>query len=334
MTGSSGLRTVRWMVWDTFRQSLHTRLFWVILAVTAVCVLVCLSIRVTGDLPRTHVDGEVPAYLPKTEAEKIDPKNIEVDNVPVLSGEMSFAFGAVTVPIGKSKVDSVRYIQLMLAGGVADTLGILLVLLWTAGFLPTFLEPNSATVLLAKPAPRWAILLGKYFGVCGFVAVHATLFVAGTWAAVGLATGVWTGEYWLAVPLLIVHFSVFYAVSAFLAVCTRSTVAAAFGTLLFWLVCWVMNFTHHRFTAFPVEGMSGVGHFFLDAGYWLLPKPLDMGGLFYDAMSAEKLSMPMDELRILKERGQSYPEASVAASLGFAAVTLGLAAYEFEQTDY
>ena len=41
-----------------------------------------------------------------------------------------------------------------LAGVVADTAGVLLALLWTAGFLPTFLEPAAVTVLLAKPAPR------------------------------------------------------------------------------------------------------------------------------------------------------------------------------------
>src|SRR5207237_178155 len=43
----TALRTVRWMVRDTFRQSLATKLFWVMLAVTAVCTLVCLSVDVT-----------------------------------------------------------------------------------------------------------------------------------------------------------------------------------------------------------------------------------------------------------------------------------------------
>jgi ABC-type transport system involved in multi-copper enzyme maturation permease subunit len=45
------------------------------------------------------------------------------------------------------------------------------------------------TVLLAKPAPRWAILAGKYLGVVLFVALHATLFVGGTWLGMGVATG-------------------------------------------------------------------------------------------------------------------------------------------------
>ncbi|MEO2088203.1 MAG: ABC transporter permease subunit, partial [Gemmataceae bacterium] len=238
------IRTVRWMVRDTFRQSLHTKLFWVMLGVTAVATAFCASVRVTGAPVRSEGD---PLYtLPKDEAAKFGEDKVIGDGVQVKGGEISFGFGAVKAPVGKTKEDSVRFVQVWVAGVVADSLGVLLALIWTAGFLPTFLEPHSATVLLAKPAPRWAILLGKYLGVVGFVAVQAVLFVGGTWFALAVATGVWDAAYWLAAPLLVVNFAIFYAVSAFIAVCTRSTVAAAFGTLLFWMLCWAMNFTHHH----------------------------------------------------------------------------------------
>ena len=59
--------------------------------------------------------------------------------------------------------------ELILAGGIAGTFGLLLTLVWTAGFVPTFLDPSAASVLLAKPSPRWQLLLGKYFGVLAFV---------------------------------------------------------------------------------------------------------------------------------------------------------------------
>ena len=39
--------------------------------------------------------------------------------------------------------DAVHFVQTWLAGWIADTAGILLALLWTAGFLPTFLEPRG-----------------------------------------------------------------------------------------------------------------------------------------------------------------------------------------------
>ena len=197
-----------------------------------------------------------------------------------------------------------RLVQLWLAGVLADTVGVLLALLWTAGFLPTFLEPQAVTVLLAKPAPRWSILLGKYLGVVLFVGLHAVLFVAGTWWAIGISTGVWEAAYWFAVPLLVVNFAIFYAFSAFLAVCTRSTVVAVFGTLLFWVLCWAMNMTHHHVVGFDVQGLTPVSSFLVEAGYWILPKPLDMSGLFFDTMHAHDYSAPVAELEAMKAKGQ------------------------------
>lgn len=328
------LRTIRWMLRDTFRQSMATRLFWVMLAITMVCTLVCLSVEIRGDMPRTAHDFEVPAYITPEEAERIGAEKVAREGLRVLSGKMTLGFGLVTVDVARNREDSVRFIQVWLAAFLADTVGVLLALLWTAGFLPTFLEPQSATVLLAKPAPRWSILLGKYLGVVIFVALQATLFVGGTWLALGLRTGIWNGVYWLAVPLLIVNFAVFYSVSAFIAVATRSTVAAAFGTLMFWVLCWAMNYTHLRMVAFPWEGASALSMTLLDIGYWVLPKPLDLGGIFYDAMQAEQYSVKIPELSQVQEQGKFYPELSVLSSLLFAAATLGLATYEFKKTDY
>lgn len=327
------IRTMRWMVRDTFRQSLHTKLFWVMLGVTALCTVFCASVRVTGGV--TVYPGDPLYTLPKDQVHhEGGEQKVTEDGVQIKNGEISFGFGAVTAPIAKTKDDAVKFVQIWIAGVLADSLGVLLAIIWTAGFLPTFLEPHSATVLLAKPAPRWAILLGKYLGVVGFVAVQATLFVGGTWAAVGFGTNVWDGSYWLAVPLLTVNFAIFYAVSAFIAVCTRSTVAAAFGTLLFWVLCWAMNYTHHAMTAFPVQGLGGASHYLLEVGYWFLPKPFDMSGIFFEAMGAEGFFSKADEISVLKSRGQFHPEASVAASAGFAAVTLAAAAYELHTTDY
>jgi hypothetical protein len=325
---------VRWMIRDTFRQSLHTKLVWVMLAISAVCTLFAASVRVSGDMAGTRTDFEVPAFIPKAEADRLGEQKVKTDGVRVVSGEISMGFGLVSLPVGRHRDDSVRHIQLWLAAALADTAGVLLALLWTAGFLPTFLEPQSATVLLAKPAPRWAILVGKYLGVVLFVALQAVVFVLGTWLALGLSTGVWNGAYWLAVPLLVINFAVFYAVSTFLAVCTRSTVAAAFGTLLFWIVCWAANYGYLRLTAAPLSGMSPISVFFLDAAYWVLPKPLDLSGIFFDAMRADGFSMKLPELQAVQDRGLFRPELSVLASLMFGAVAVALAGYELEQTDY
>ena len=319
------IRTVRWMVRDTFRQSLASRLFWVMLGLTVLCSTFALSVEVTGpDISKRH-PHELPLYMPKGQA---------ADGVPEPQGQMSLGFGMVKYPITKNRADSVRELQLWLAGVLADTVGVLLALLWTAGFLPSFLEPQAVTVLLAKPAPRWTILVGKFVGVVLFVALHATMFVAGTWLGLGLATDVWEIRYWLAVPLLVTNFAVFYAFSAFLAVCTRSTVVSVFGTLLFWLLCWAMNFTHLRLAAYPVEGITPMATFLVEAGYWVLPKPLDLSGIFFDAMNAGAYSAPVPEVEVAKAKGAFHPELSVLASLAFALGVLAVAAYEFRGMDY
>ncbi|HEY1191129.1 MAG TPA: ABC transporter permease subunit [Gemmata sp.] len=393
----AAIRTARWMVRDTFRQSLASKLFWVMLGLTAVCTLFCLSVSITGDEPGPRHPDQLPLYvnrldlpqigwdkirqdtLAHTKAEdaarvgweeskrldlkgftladaertgreellrrrlatvtpeelaRVGRETVEKEGLRIVDGEVSLGFGLHTYPLRKTRENAAREVQLWLAGIVADTAGVLLALLWTAGFLPTFLEPQAVTVLLAKPAPRWSLLAGKYAGVVLFVALHATLFVGGTWLGLGIATGLWDARYWLAVPLLVANFAVFYAFSAFLAVCTRSTVVSVFGTLLFWLLCWAMNFTYLRLTAFPLEGITPVTSFLVEAGYWVLPKPLDMSGIFFDALDAGTFSTPVPELDAVKQKGRFQPELSVLASLAFVVGALSVAAYEFRHMDY
>lgn len=326
----SAIRTVRWMVRDTFRQSLASKLFWVMLSLTVLCTVFCFGITVTGDEePPRHPD-QLPTYMPRSQ----DSPEVRAEGVRVVSGQVSLGFGLFKFDIGKKREDSVRLFQLWLAGVLADTVGVLLALLWTAGFLPTFLEPHSVTVLLAKPAPRWSLLVGKYIGVVLFVALHAVLFVGGTWLGIGMSTGVWDLTYWLAVPLLVTNFAVFYAFSAFLAVCTRSTVVCVFGTLLFWVLCWAMNFTHHHLVGFDVQGVTPAASLLVETGYWVLPKPLDMSGVFFELMRAAEYSAPVPELVAVQQKGLFYPELSVFSSLAFAAAVLAFAAYEFRKTDY
>lgn len=468
----AAIRTVRWMVWDTFRQAVASRLLWVTSAVTVVCALVCFSVQVSGDEQRFMTEEEVRAALKPEDVRRlglevlvrkeviggvpydtdaltlkqrakaieagrkeaqssewksrnryalllgletlveqkkvttvplditllpvdarkdafllgmrkldetknaglsdtlllqlgietlrddeadfaalqVDDKKLtpeirdmalvegldraRKDGVRVISGDVSFGWGTLTTKLGRNREDAVRHLQVWLATLVGEAAGILLALLWTAGFLPGFLEPHAATVLLAKPAPRWAILWGKYVGVVLFVGIVAFAFIGATWVGLGTSTGVWSGAYWLAVPLLVLNFAIFYAVSAFLAVWTRNGVVCAFGTLLFWIVCWAMNFAHHKAIANPMDAYGPGALMLLDVGYWVLPKPLDMSAVFFDAIRAEGFAGKVPELQKVQDAGKFQPELSIAASLAFAAGVLGLAGYEFKMTDY
>lgn len=320
------LRTVRGMVRDTFRQSLASKLFWGMLALTLVAVLLCLSVSVTGS-ERPKLDYDTTGFLTPGTA-----KSVKDVDVPVVGGEVSVGFGLLSVEHRRHRDDAIRMIQLLLAGAAAGTVGVLLALLWTAGFLPGFLDPASATVLLAKPPSRTAILLGKYLGVVLFVAVQTAIFIGGTWLALGFRTGLWSPSYWLALPLLVMNFAIFYSISTFLAVATRSTIASAFGTLMVWLVCWLINFTYLKQSASPAA--TPASRTLSQVCYWIAPKPFDLEGLFYTAMRAEKFSEKDPLLEYAEAAGTVNPELSVITSVLFAMLVLAAAAYEFKQTDY
>lgn len=322
---------LRWLVVDTFRQAHASGILWIMLFVGGVCIAVCLSVRVDDAAPLS-APGEPREFLPRDE--KIDREKAATGEVPKVRGQLTIGFGAIAVPLGRDARDAVGYLQLLLAGVVADAAGILLLLVWTAGFLPTFLEPSAASILLAKPVPRWGLLLGKYVGVLVFVLFQALIFIVGTWLALGLSTGMWDPIYLLCVPLLLIHFAIFFSVSTLLAVSTRSTIACVFGSILFWMLCWGMNYGRHMVLATDPHGMTGGLHFMLEAGYWLLPKPADLGILLFDALQAQNYFSTVMEFDAVKAKGAFSPVLSVAASLGFTVLVLALAAYEFHTMDY
>jgi ABC-type transport system involved in multi-copper enzyme maturation permease subunit len=291
-----------WLTRDVFRQARASCLTAALLTVTAVATAVCL----TAD------------FTPSGSS----------------SGSLTVLFGNVPVISDVPRDTAVRYLQFLLAGVVADTLGVLLALIWTAGFLPSFLDPRAVSVLLAKPASRGTLFVGKFLGVILFVGVQALLFVAATALALGLRTGVWEGGYWLCVPLLLLHFAVFYSLSALLAVMTRSTAAAIVSALLFWLVCWAMNYGRHALAGLELSEASAELARAADLGYWLLPKPADFGLILYDTLDAEQFVTPWIKFRLVQERGLFHPVLSVLSSLAFAAVLLGVAVYEFVHEDY
>lgn len=333
MNLSAAIYAIRWLIRDTFRQSLASGIFWLILTLSTIFIMVCLSVSATGK--RSLADSEEPAeFLPRhdPDAEKAQK---EPSGVDVVGGELTLGFGAFRVELGRDIRDAVHFLQLVLAGGVADAVGILLALIWTAGFLPSFLDPSAASVILAKPVPRWSLLIGKWLGVLVFVGFQALVFLLGTWVALGIRTGIWDSAYLLAFPLLLIHFAVFFSVSAFLGVCTRSTVTCVFGSILFWLLCWGMNYGRHAVIGLPeLSHLPETVRTMVDIGYWILPKPADMGLILYDALQAGNAMVKPAEFQAVQAKGAFFPELSLLSSLAFMGVVLGLACWEFEHTDY
>ena len=231
--------------------------------------------------------------------------------------------------------EAVYFLELVLAWGVAGTFGLLLALVWTAGFVPSFLEPSAASVLLAKPVARWQLLMGKYFGVLTFVGFQVVLFVVLTWVGLGMRTNVWNMTYWWCIPLLLLQFAIFYSFSVLLAVITRSTVACVFGSVLFWLLAWGINYGYVMArgvleTALPSFRHAGIGR----------SRVLDLPQT--DRRGSDPFQHPGRAWRFRKptvfrllESGSSFsPCASIASSLVFLGMLLAISVHEFNATDY
>jgi ABC-type transport system involved in multi-copper enzyme maturation permease subunit len=329
----AALFAVRVLVIDTFRQALSGSVFWALTALNLVAIVFCLSVGVRGDvwppLPPDATGQRL--FVPEGDVEAEKAKTDK--SVAPIRGEMTYLFGAFKVPLRRDRITAVRDLQQIMVSAGADTVGLLLALVFTAGFVPSFVDPGNAAVLLAKPVPRWALLAGKFLGVVLFLAVQAVLFVGGTWLALGLVTGVRDAQVLFSIPVLLVNFVTYFGFSTLLAVTTRSTVAAVFGSLLFWAVCWGINLGRNMAVGFPIEGLPASTLHLVDLCYWLMPKPMDMHYLLSDAIGASAEGRPFAYAEVTA-RGAFHPFWSVVSSLAFAAVLLALAAHEFVTADY
>ncbi|MFO0865692.1 MAG: hypothetical protein U0744_13745 [Gemmataceae bacterium] len=329
MNAPSLIYALRWLTRDTFRQAVAGKVFWLMLGVSALAVVFCLGVGVEGGSVRD--EGEL--YSP-------DGKLVMPNSGP--PGTLSLFYGAMTVEMARDRASAVELIYLMLASWVAGAVGLLLTLIWTASFIPEFLQPTSATVLLAKPLPRWVFLAGKYLGVVLFVGFQATIFFVGTWLALGSKTGIWVNAYLAGIVLLTLQFAVFYGFSVLVAVSWRSSVACVLGVILLWASSFGINYGRFAAMAMPQIGsharqMSPTTKWLIDAAYWMMPKPADMVITLQDLLSADKHSATFRNAPVVKDalaRGAYDPLLSLISSLGFGIVMLGLAGAQLAKVEY
>lgn len=320
---------LRWLVRDTFRQARTTRIFWMMLGFSALCIIFCFGLSVTGGDNLREGDF---LFNPKTNEPLAGPSRD--------LGELGLLFGAFRVNLTRDRESAVQLIHVILASWVAGAIGLLVTLVWTAGFVPESLQPASASVLFAKPAPRWLVLAGKYLGVVLLVAFQAGVFFAGTWLALGLRTGVWSAGYLAGTSLLVVHFAAIFSVSVLLAVVTGSTVASALGSILFWVLCLGVNYGRDAAIALPTVApdrtpLSPVSAFFIDAAYWVLPKPADFMMILERALNAGAHIATVSTLPEFAAASDDWsPEGSIATAVLFSVITLAWAGHLLDKKDY
>jgi ABC-type transport system involved in multi-copper enzyme maturation permease subunit len=331
MDAPSILYAFRWLIYDTGRQTLHSRVFWIMLACSALAIVFCLGVSVEGGVVRD--EGE--HY---TKSGKV------LSGINEEPGTMTLLYGLFPVPFARTAEDQIHFLQSIFASWIAGTLGILMALVWTSGFIPEALHPNAASVLLAKPVPRWVFLCGKYLGVVCFVALQAMIFFIGTWLALGIRTGVWHGEYLLGAPILVGYFAIFFAFSVMLATQFRSTMACVVGSVLFWIICYAINYGRHFALAYPEmhpggPPLSAFTIFLSELGYWILPKPADFTILLERTLDLGSAKITLETEQPFKtildpQKNLFHPILILLSSCGFPVFCLWASAEQLSKTDY
>ena len=80
------------LVNDTFRQSLASGICWLLVALSAICILGCLSVSVDG--PQSlAAPGENLDFLPRFDKDAQDPHKLKQSGVPVADGTLRRLIG-------------------------------------------------------------------------------------------------------------------------------------------------------------------------------------------------------------------------------------------------
>mgnify|MGYP002784682697 CR=1 FL=1 len=328
MDAPAALYALRWLVRDTFQQALTSRVFWIMLGLSGLCIVFCLGVSIEGGAEREGHELFAPDGKPLAG--------------PRETGRLTLLFGLFPTTFSREPREQVHFLLSLFASWVAGTMGVLAALIGTAGFLPESLQPGAAAVLLAKPTPRWLILTGKYLGVVAFVGVQAAIFFVGTWLALGVRTDTWEILYLLGIPLLTLHFAVFFSFTVLLAVLFRSTMACIVGSVLFWFVCYAVNMGRDFALVYDVMNPAGeplpvFTTLLSDIGYWLLPKPADFILMLEQALALNNVMSTLGSqapFRFVLERDQFQPLASLATSMLFGGFALWAAASHLAKLDY
>jgi ABC-type transport system involved in multi-copper enzyme maturation permease subunit len=155
-------------------------------------------------------------------------------------------FASDPLPFSKRQVDSFikEWVLTSAMDWIVGVFGLIAALLVTSNVIPQMFEPGSITLLLSKPVSRSLLFTSKFVGACAFVFLNVTLLIVGLWLIVGVRFDIWNHGMLACIPVFLFMFLVYYAVSALTGLVWKSAIISVVVTVLFWIVCFVVDFTH------------------------------------------------------------------------------------------
>jgi len=144
-------------------------------------------------------------------------------------------------PIPMPKRQLLSQAVTMITDFVAGTIGVFVAILVTSTIIPNTFESGSIDLLLSKPVSRPLVLLTKFVGGCAFILVVSTYFVLGIFLICGLRLDYWSSKLLLAIPVLLLVFSIYFSVSTLAGMIWRNAIVAVVITVVFWCACFGMR---------------------------------------------------------------------------------------------
>jgi len=207
--GSAALTQTIAVFRDAYRELNAKKLFWFVLAISALVVLIFATVGLTEEGFEINLIVWQPSFP-------------SVFNAELLSPATFYKLMFVNLGIG---------IWLTWAASI-------LALISVSGIIPDFIAGGSIELTLSKPISRLRLFLTKYVAALLFVALQVTVFTGAAFLLIGLRGGEWEPSVLLAIPIVLVFFSYLYCVCALFGLLTRSTIASLLLTGLVWLGFW------------------------------------------------------------------------------------------------
>ena len=147
--------------------------------------------------------------------------------------------------ISTNTIDKANFYKIIFSSvGIRYWLGIaaaVLAIISTASIFPDTMKPGSIDLLLTKPISRVRLFLTRYTLGLGFAFLQVLVFTTICFFVIGMRGGAWEPGLFLAVPFFVLFFSYLFALSVFIGVLTRSTIAALLITLVFFALLIGLN---------------------------------------------------------------------------------------------
>ena len=189
---------------DAYREFSSKRLFWISLILSAAVILVIGGVGISGN----HVTF-FGFNIPNPDPDAIVP------DLPTLYHGMFVRLG----------------VECWLSWGA-----MILAVASTGSMIPDFLAGGSVDLYLCRPMGRVRLYLTKYAAGLLFVALQAAVFAVAGYFTLGLRGGLWAGDIFICIPILVCIFCYLFCISALLGVVTRSAPASVMLTILFWVM--------------------------------------------------------------------------------------------------